>query len=574
MSAGLLWATAALGALACARAGGRARGDDSGAAGGSGDLSGASGDAALPDATAGSGGLSGVGDSGTGTGTDASADGAAGTTDAGSVARPPFDWMGVIGTGQSLAVGNLGVPTTVVTSPFHNLKLSTGRVTGPPFDPGDASLAMAPLAEPIRMLVSLADYPSAYPANIFGETPHTFMANQISVAYAAAAGAGEYVTVHSVVGESGQGIAVISKGARDTGRAGRAYEATLFEARAIKRLASAAGKTYGIAAIIFTHGEADATSATYGAAVHQLWADYNADLPPITGQTTPIPMLLTQQHSAPFEAGSAAASTLAAWRLGVDYPGSIVCVGPKYQYDYVPEGRHLTTHEYDRLGEKYGQVFFEKIVRGRDWQPLQPKSAAKNGAVITVDFNVPVPPLTWDATIAPPHQSALTEWSKGRGFEVKNNGARAAIDSVAINGTEVVITLASPSADSGGAGWTVGYAMAQDQAGAMAGPARGRRGQLRDSDPFVGWDAQTIPCSVISGSPRVTSQQPNAFRARGPRDLAVSGAGLPADTIIGAKTSDSDVTLSQPWAGASGSADITFRSDHRNYGVAFEMPVQ
>jgi hypothetical protein len=567
----LLLTGAALTCVACAK-----RGKDSGGTGGAG-LGGGVGtggdarDAAPGAASAGAGGHAAADGvvSSVVTISDAAAPDGAG--DGGPASRPPFDWMGVIGTGQSLAVGNLGVPVSTVASMFHNLKLSTGRVTAPPFDDRDPSLAMGPLVDPIRTLVPLSGYPSAYPANIFGETPHTFMAYQVSALYAAT-GAGDYVTVHSVVGESGQGIAAISKGAHDTGRVGRAYAATLFEVKAIKRLAAAAGKTYGVGAIIFTHGEADATNDTYEAAVHQLWADYNADLPAITGQTPPIPMLLTQQHSAPFEAGSAAESTLAAWRLGVDYPGGIVCAGPKYQYQYNADGRHLTTHEYDRLGEKYGQVYYEKVVRGRDWQPLQPKSAVKSGAVITVDFNVPVPPLAWDETISPPHQTALTEWAQGRGFEVKHAGARAAIQVVAIDGSRVVIMLAAAGASAAG-GWTVGYAAAQDAAGAMAGPTRGRRGQLRDSDPFVGWDAETIPCTVTSGSARVVSETPGSFGARGPRDVA-SAAGLATDTIIDAKTSDSDLMLSSPWMGASGSAAITFHDDQRNYCVSFEMPVR
>ena len=409
----LLTGAAALTCVACA-----GRGNDGGGTGRAGLGGGGAGTAgnfldAAPGADSAGAGGQGAADGGEGSGVtvgDASApDGA---VEGGPSPRPTFDWMGIIGTGQSLAVGNLGVPVSTVASMFHNLKLSTGRVTAPPFDDRDPSLSMTPLVEPIRALVPLSDYPSAYPANIFGETPHTFMAYQVSALYAAT-GAGDYVTVHSVVGESGQGIAAISKGARDTGRVGRAYAATLFEVKAIKRLAAAAGKTYGVGAIIFTHGEADATSGTYEADVHRLWADYNADLPALTGQTSPIPMLLTQQHSAPFGAGSAAESTLAAWRLGVDYPGGIVCAGPKYQYQYNPDGRHLTTHEYDRLGEKYGQVYYEKVVRGRDWQPLQPRSAVKGGAVITVDFNVPVPPLAWDETISPPHQTALTEWARG-----------------------------------------------------------------------------------------------------------------------------------------------------------------
>ncbi|HEX3693924.1 MAG TPA: dockerin [Polyangia bacterium] len=477
--------------------------------------------------------------------------------------------MGVIGTGQSLAVGNLGVPVNTVDSVFHNLKISLGQSNGsPPFDPNDASLSLVPLTEPIRALVPLAAYPSAYPANIFGETPHSFMANQISTLYAPW-NQGEYVTVHSVVGESGQGIAVISKGAPDTGRTGRAYAATLFEVKAIARLAKAAGKTYGVGAIIFTHGEEDATNKNYGAAVHQLWSDYNADLRVITGQTTSIPMLLTQQHSAPFTAGSAADSTQAAWRLGVMYPGDIVCAGPKYQYQYQSEGRHLTTPGYDRLGAKYAEIYYQTIALGRQWQPLQPKSAVKNGKTITIDFNVPVGPLNWDENIPPPHQTTMTEWAKGRGFEVRNASGRATIDSVAIVGSTVVLTLA---ADSQASGWVVGYATVQDDAGQMAGPTRGRRGQLRDSDPFVAVDAQTIRCTVTSGSAQVQARTPGSFRTREGRDLA-TGAGLKPETIVVTKTSDSAMTLSQPWTGSSGTADLAFRNDQRNYCVSFEMPL-
>jgi hypothetical protein len=486
---------------------------------------------------------------------------------------PPFDWMGVIGTGQSLAVGNLGTPVNTVMSPYHNLKLNLGSgFTGPPFDPNSPALSLVPLVEPIRTLVPLADYPSAYPANIFGETPHSFMANQISALFAVG-GAGEYQTIHSVIGESGQGIATISKGAQDTGRIGRAYAATLFEVRAIKRLAMAAGKTYGIGAIVLTHGEFDATSSTYENSVHQLWVDYNTDLKAITGQPASIPVLMTQQHSAPMGAGSSSLSTLATWRLGVDYPGDFVCVGPKYQYQYASEGRHLTTHGYDRMGEKYGEIYFQRVVLGRPWQPLQPLSATKNGKVITVTFNVPVGAMNWDENIPPPHQSALKEWAKGRGFEVKNASGRAAIDTVSIAGSTVVITLTADNPAAAANGWTVGYAMAQDDDGAMAGPTRGRRGQLRDSDPLVGLDAETISCAVTSGSAQVQAKTPNGFRVHGDRDLA-EGAGLKAETIVTAKASESALTLSQPWTGPSGTADIKFRSDQRNYCVAFEMPVK
>ena len=384
-------------------------------------------------------------------------------------------------------------------------------------------------------------------------------------------GEGEYQTVHTVIGESGMGINVINKAAPQTATTGHAYPATLFEAQAIKRLATAAGKTYGMGAIILTHGEADCCNPGYEAAIHKLWQDYNTDIKAITGQTQSIPLILTQQQSMPNSPGSSSVSMIDAWHMGVTYKGDLICAGPKYQY-YYDDGTHVVAHEYDRLGEKYGEVYYEKVVLGHDWQPLQPKTVSRAGKVITVDFNVPVGPLNWDETILPPHQVGTTAWAKGRGFEVKNAGKPVSIDSVAIEGTKVVITL---TADSQGAGWTVGYAStAEDPGDAGAFPKFmvRRRGQLRDSDPLVGADAETISCNVTMGSADIQPATAGGFKLHGPRDIA-EGASLAAETIVLSKMSDSAMTLSTPWTGATGTVDLKFRSDQRNYCVSFELPI-
>jgi hypothetical protein len=55
---------------------------------------------------------------------------------------------------------------------------------------------------------------------------------------------------------------------------------------------------------------------------------------------------------------------------------------------------------------------------------------------------------------------------------------------VAIQGDSVVIALASaPATD----GLVVAYAITQDGSGTQGGLATGRIGQLRDSDPLVGY---------------------------------------------------------------------------------------
>lgn len=400
----------------------------------------------------------------------------------GGGSAPAWDWNGVIGTGQSLAVGAHGGTPILTSQAFHNLKLDVGRahLGMPPYDPNDPSLSMVPLVEPIRP--EATTFPSAYPSNVYGETPHTAMADQISLLYRRDVGA-DYVTVHTVVGESGQGIGFIDKSATATPTVGHAYAATLFEVAALKRLAAAAGKTYGVAAIVLTHGETDAHRDQYEDEVARLHRDYNADIAAITGQTRKIPILFTQQQTSPPD-HSMPASLLAQWYLELDDPGQFICAGPKYQYPYAPDHLHLLARGYDWLGEKYGEVYYETIVLGHDWEPLRPIAIRRTGREIIVDFHVPRPPLAWDENLPEPHQRAHRAWVRGRGFEVEGRSGEETIAAVRIEQNSVIVVLAGePSTTE----LVVRYAITQDGEGTLGGLATGRIGQLRDSDSAVGF---------------------------------------------------------------------------------------
>jgi hypothetical protein len=270
----------------------------------------------------------------------------------------------------------------------------------------------------------------------------------------------------------------LRKNPEQKGVNGRSYEAALIETKAITRLAKAAGKTYGVGAITVTHGECDAGNANYENDLYQLWSDYNTDLQAITGQKQKVQMIVSQQNSC----NDRSASTLAQWKVGVDHPADIVCSGPKYQYPS-PEGIHLTADGYRQLGEKYGQIYYERVILGKDWQPLQPTAVERKGAVITVHYHVPVPPLVWETDFQSPHPS-IEEWKNGKGFEVSTSGGeKVAIASVAISGDAVIITCASDP----GPNARVSYAMIGEK-NRMAAPFKGtfRWGLLRDSDPFKG----------------------------------------------------------------------------------------
>lgn len=397
--------------------------------------------------------------------------------------RADWELNGIIGTGQSLSVGAQGVPLRATAPSFGNLKLDLGTRFFPASDASSSRLSLLPLREPIRPIAHR--YPGPYPRNIYGETPHTCMATEITRLVRDATGQrGDYVSVHSVVGESGQPISVIGKDPPRGDTTGVAYERSLFETRAITRLAKAAGRSFGVSAIVLTHGESDAENPAYERALLTLWQNYNSDLPQITGQTQSIPMLLTQQSSCPIDGGAVARSALAALRASRASGANISCVGPRYQYSYAEDGVHLDSLGYDRLGEKYGQAYFESVLRGRPWQPLSPLSAKREGNEIRVDFHVPVPPLVWDAELPLPHAS-WREWAAARGFEVSVGDQPVMIEAVEIRAESVVIRV--PRAPSGPL--LVRYAATAAPASRPHGTVRW--GQLRDSDPFVGATTRT-----------------------------------------------------------------------------------
>ena len=77
-----------------------------------------------------------------------------------NVLYTPWDWAGIIGTGQSLAVGEQGNPVKSTNQPYGNLKLSTDSLCWP-IDPENSALTMVPLIEPAGRPAT--NYPSSWP---------------------------------------------------------------------------------------------------------------------------------------------------------------------------------------------------------------------------------------------------------------------------------------------------------------------------------------------------------------------------------------------------------------------------
>jgi hypothetical protein len=502
------------------------------------------------------------------TGSDATTTSEAGT---GATYRVPFDWNGIVGNGQSLSVGRRGTPELTTAQPFHNLKLfdATGKYA---LD-SSGTLSLVPLVEPIRTVC--AETATAYPCNINGETPHTALSIELTT-LAKAAGAADYVTLHSVVGQGSQPLAVIDKAGAD---GGNAYAATLSEARSFQRLADAAGKKFGYVAVVFTHGEADnAEPAAYESGVYQLYENYNQDLAGITGQTQPIVLVASQQVTYPPN-GNGLTNTpmtgtaFALWHAGVDHPGQVVCSGPKYQYRYYATNSsgatdpHVYSAGYRRLGEKYAEIIDTVVNRRLAWQPLQPTTASLSGTSLTVNFQVPAPPLAWEPSLEV--STTVSAWSHGRGFEVVDSKGPVTISATQISGSSVVLTLAAAPT---GTGLRVRYVAYN---GCTANCGNHLVGQLRDSDPFLGADVQAVACDVTQGSASVVCPSVGGASPLASREVhdVVSGIGLADDTVVVSTDKATNASLSSPWTGASGTATLTFAYDERNYAVQFDMAV-
>lgn len=482
---------------------------------------------------------------------------------------PPFGWVGVIGTGQSLAVGGGGSPEQFPISKAasaKNLKLTdTGADPKYPIQPntGAPKWAAIPLKEPFRDNAAGTGpgyVDGQYPNDVQGETPHTAMGSTLSALFSARGGTGDYVSAHSLVGWFGRCLKDINK---EGGQ--RAYPASLNEARVWKQLAQSAGTTFGVGGVILTHGECDANTADYAGGLQQFWQDYDTELKAITGQTRDVVLFASQQST---QNSGAKGSAVQLWQASLANPGHIVCVGPKYQYQYGPDSLHLPATGYVRLGEKHAEIFDLVVNQGRPWKPLQPNKITRAGAVITVAMDVPNPPLVWDSALAPPHQQMNQAWAAGKGFEVGDqNNKPLTITNAAISGSSVVITL---NADPGAQKVHVSYALTQDGGGSLGGKVNGLRGLLRDSDDFAGSDAESVDTDVVKGSSALKSATAGGFARRTAGDL-LSGSGVAPGTVVVSHDSDNQLTLSAPWSGDSARIPISYHHGQANYCVHFAL---
>lgn len=364
-----------------------------------------------------------------------------------AVHRSDYDINHVLATGQSLAIGVGGRPYLTREQPFSNLMFASGVMAG---------------REDLGSFVPLTEGDFIPGTEAATETMSSAFANLAS-------DEGRHPILVSVHGAGAYPYFKLKKGTRP-------YETGLIQVAAARDLAKQLGKSYVVRAVTNVHGESDHAEkfTTYARDLTEWQRDVERDVMEITGQKEPVPMFHTQMSSWTRMMKGTTTSLIPQAQLeaSVKSNGKIILVGPKYHLSYAKDGVHLDANGYRHMGEDYAKAYRRVIVEKGTWEPLRPIAVERDGAVITVRFAVPSPPLAFDTT--------LVSDPGNHGFEYTDAAASSpVIKKVELAGDDAVkITLdREPTAGER----RVRYAFTGVK-GQRSGPETGARGNLRDSD--------------------------------------------------------------------------------------------
>jgi hypothetical protein len=416
-------------------------------------------------------------------GSSSGGDGGADDDDEPAVPYQHFDINHVISTGQSNSVAHEGRPVLSTTQPYGNLMFDVGVMTS-----GNCE------GEGCRTYQKPSSFVPLVEGDTFWwpvETMSAGLANQVTKLATEVHKKPSHDVLVSLHGRNGLTYWCLRKGSCNFVDPSYlvAYDEGMMQVEDGKRLADAAGKSYVVRAVTVIHGESDdyayATNTqqfpndgtdgspqsitSYADGLLEWQRDYEAGIKAITGQTVPVPLLISQfsgWNNIPHSA-----VTQFQYEAHVRSEGKVVLVAPAYILEWHADCRHYTNHGERQLGEYFAKVYSRIVIEGRRWEPVRPRQITIAGSVVTARFHVPVPPLVLDTDrVTDPGQY---------GFEVVNEaGANLPIDSVALDGPDTVkITLANPP--NGKARLRYAFTGVPNTCpGRFVGP----RGNLRDSD--------------------------------------------------------------------------------------------
>lgn len=189
--------------------------------------------------------------------------------------------------------------------------------------------------------------------------------------------------IGSCAGFGGRTIGQINKGTNF-------YTCLLNDITSAKALADAAGKTYGVPAMIWLQAEQNFSTpqATYLSAWRQFKSDFNADVKAITGQTADV-LFVTEMPSSMGEYGVTYPLSDFALAQSAQQDADTALSGPAYFYDYT-NAAHLTGSSYKWCGALLGSMLFDFwLGGGAKPTPLNVVGTTRLGNTLLLTLNRP-----------------------------------------------------------------------------------------------------------------------------------------------------------------------------------------
>ncbi|MCR9713939.1 hypothetical protein [Vibrio parahaemolyticus] len=368
--------------------------------------------------------------------------------------------------GQSLSIGDQGLPISSTVQPYNNITFSGGVRAGT-YAESDVEpyKAFIPLVEKQADLIPTA-----------GETVCSSLCNFVTRLINDENGINYIDHNYALLGtSSGRGsttVAQLSKGTQP-------YQWLIDSVSNAYRLSQEAGKTYALQSINWIQAESDYIAGTspevWGAAVTSLYNDIVSDSSAISGQDHKPQMIMYQISSHKKYSTKEIDRTpyLAIEQLRLCNENDdmhLAC--PMYIIPYSHDNGHLSADGYNMLGAYMARVYKRVLYDGYKWQPLQPNRFTRQGRIIEIDFIVETPPLVMDTEWVTPLEDG------SYGFTVYDDLGKIPLK-VSITGpTRVKILLERDISTNA----SLRYAWGEDVPnGNYSGRKIGPRGQLRDS---------------------------------------------------------------------------------------------
>lgn len=399
-----------------------------------------------------------------------------------TAARPVWQFNHVIAYGQSLASGWEGWPALSVTPRHDSLMIGDSvngtKESGATWVPAGEA-AFRPLVATVMSngskgeLLGDAAVAALKPGTAaLGETVlegalDFWRGRQLALRSTRGGDgfAGQFVA--SSCGVGGRSIEQLSLGATPP-----LFDRPRMAAQAGKRLADAAGGSYGVTALLWLQGEGNSvgTSCTadrgeYVRLSATLQADFNREIVAGIAMQDRSPAVFTHQVSGLYVRDANAMSIpMAQLDCAYGLPNWYLAAPA---YPVTEKGGHLDPNGYRWLGQQFGKVMHKVLDLGEGWKPLHPLHATWRGTHVLVDFHVPHPPLAFSPCYVRTRPASFADG----GFSVTDDDGRIAVRAAAVV-ADVCVLLVLERAP--GANPTLWY-------GGQAG--HGGYGNLRDSDP-------------------------------------------------------------------------------------------